>query len=203
MRADELAEAFLRLANRTDCCGGYRGHTTTRKETNDDWVPLDRALCYHCVGMRVVGLHAIAPDNTAKWLAFDLDAHNGESPAANLAVAQQLAARLRRAGLTPYIFDSDGRGGLHVWAVFAAPRPSAEAFALAQRMAADLPLPVEAFPKQPDVGLHRPYGNWIRLPGKHHKRGHWSRLWTDDGWATPEATIDAVIEMCQTASPSS
>lgn len=196
LRADDLATAFLRLANRTDCCGGYRRTTTTRKCTDDDWVPLDRALRYHCTGMRVVGLHAIAPDNTAKWLAFDLDAHNGESAAGNLVAAQELAARLRREGLAPYIFDSDGRGGIHVWAMFDAPRPSPEAFALARRMAADLPVPVEAFPKQPDVGPDRPYGNWIRLPGKHHRHAHWSRLWTDDGWASPEATVAAVIRMC-------
>ena len=35
----------------------------------------------------------------------------------------------------------------------------------------------EAFPKQPPLTAARPYGNWARLFGKHHKTGIWSRVW--------------------------
>ena len=194
-RAPELADAAMRLVARHDCCGGYRGPTpTTRKQGDFDWLPIRDGLQAHFSGHRTLGLHSTTRNNHCYWLAFDLDAHNGESADANLEAAELIAARLRANHLTPYIFDSDGRGGLHVWAVFQTARQAAGVYELAQQVADGLD--VETFPKQPRI---RPggFGNWIRLPGRHHKRDHWSRVWTGDGWGTPDETIDAILEMCQ------
>lgn len=193
-RADELAEAALGLLNRTDCCGGYFGPrpTTHKEEYARNWQPLDQALRSHFVGKRIIGLHTTSLANTCNWMAFDLDAHEGAT-AANMKPALEIAARIRAIGLTPYIFDSNGKGGLHVWAVFKQPRKTHQVFELARRLAGVICC--EAFPKQPHVEPGR-YGNWLRLPGKHYKRNYWSRLLTEQGWASADETIDAVCEMC-------
>ena len=39
----------------------------------------------------------------------------------------------------------------------------------------------EVFPKQ-NYLTGKMLGNWVRLPGKHHTRNHWSRGWTGDRW---------------------
>ena len=44
------------------------------------------------------------------------------------------------------------------------------------------------------------FGNWIRLPGKHPRRYHWSRLWTGQGWADARETVAAVVAMALSAS---
>lgn len=193
-RAGELAKAAIHLLNRDDCCGGYRpGHPTTRKETDRDWEPMPAALRHHFAGMRPIGLHTTTTGNMVRWLAFDIDAHGTDDVAdANHATALTIAGRLRSRGLTPYVFDSNGRGGYHVWAVLLELMASENAYALAQEIADGFA--VETFPKQARV-REGGFGNWIRLPGKHHKRYHWSRLWTDRGWASAKETVAAVIAM--------
>lgn len=195
-QVDELAGTAMAMLNRNDCCGGYRpGHPTTRKDTDRDWLPMPEALRRHFAGDRVIGLHTTTPDNMTRWIAFDIDAHGPEDMAErNHATAMTIADRVRRHGLTPYVFDSNGHGGYHVWAVLPEPTPSENAFALGKEIAAGLS--IETFPKQPRI-REGGYGNWIRLPGKHPKRDHWSRLWTDHGWATAKQTVAAVIEMAE------
>ncbi len=197
-RTWELADAAMSLVNRDDCCGGYRhGHGTTHKNEYRDWLPMHEALQDHFSGERIIGLHttsqaSLSLANTCRWMAFDLDAHEGATDA-NMQPALELAARIRAIGLTPYIFDSDGKGGLHVWCVFKRPRPARQVFELAQRLSDGIEC--ETFPKQDHVEPGR-YGNWLRLPGRHYKLNHWSRLLTPQGWASADETIDAVIEMC-------
>lgn len=192
--APALARAAVRLLNRRDCCGGYRGHPTTRKHHDRDWLPMDRALDLHFRGMRPVGLHTTTVGNRCRWLAFDIDSHGGGGVEANLEAAETIADRLRAQGLAAYIFDSDGRGGFHVWAVLPAIQPSRRVFGLAKRVSRNLKVKVETFPKQPVI-REGGYGNWIRLPGRHYKRDHWSRVWLGDRWGTVEETIGALLEM--------
>ena len=183
-RADELATAAMLMLNREDACGGYRKHPTTRKQTDGDWLDMPEALLAHFKGERTIGLHSTSQDNTCRWIAFDIDGHDIDNAAGrNHRAAMEIACRLRHCGLKPYIFSSDGRAGYHVWAKLHAMTPSQEAFALARQIGAGLD--VECFPKQPQI-REGGYGNWIRLPGRHYKRDHWSRLWTDSGWASAE-----------------
>lgn len=195
--ANDLADAVVRMANRGDCCGGYRRCPTTRKRTDHDWLPLPEALRAHFRGERVIGLHSTTTDNLCRWIAFDVDAHGPEDDAGdNHAIALLVARRLVARGLKPYIFDSNGKGGFHVWAMLHEPTPSETAFALARKIADGLG--IECFPKQPQI-REGGFGNWIRLPGKHHKRNCWSRLWTNGQWATAKETAAAVIEMARSA----
>lgn len=192
--ADKLAVALEPLLNRTDACGGYRGsRVTTRKDTDGDWLPMKSALHCHFAGHRTIGLHSTSPGNICRWLAFDIDAHDGESEEANLGLARTIVRRLRDHGLYPYVFDSDGRGGIHIWAILPSPMPASEAHELARGAGRDTG--AECFPKQPQI-REGGFGNWIRLPGHHPKQNHWSRVLTNDGWGDDEETVDALLELC-------
>ncbi|MFI5401332.1 MAG: TOTE conflict system archaeo-eukaryotic primase domain-containing protein [Planctomycetota bacterium] len=168
---------LARLANRTDTFGRYvRGRTSTAKE------PLTpEVVALHESGEALVGLHAIGADSTCRWIAWDFDNHS-EDPATaarNLKAAEELCEALRQNGAEPILEDSDGQGGYHVWTVLAAPVASADAHAWAVAIA---PEGVEPFPKQPSIGNGNPYGNWLRLPGRHPRRDHASRIRVPSGW---------------------
>lgn len=201
-RADELAAACVSMLNRRDACGGYRGHSggrpTTRKETDSDWIEIGQALRLHFAGHRTIGLHSTDPiSGGCRWLAFDIDAHDADAePEANMQAAEQIVRRLAIRGTESRILDSDGRGGLHVWCPLCWPLASEEAFDLAHQTIEGLAVHVEAFPKQPSIAPDG-YGNWIRLPGHHHKRTHWSRVWLpdDERWGSADETIDALLEL--------
>jgi hypothetical protein len=191
------------LVNRTDARGGYyRKHgevrRTTRKATDRHWQPHDAALKWHFSATRpehIVGLHSTSPSNTSKWLGIDIDAHRGEDPTDNLRIAIELCDQLDEYGVASHIFASDGRGGIHVLALFDGPKPTAQVFALGQRVAKGFS--VETYPKQPRI-FASGYGNWLRLPGKHHTRDHWTRLWSGESWLDASGTVNAIlaIEPC-------
>src|SRR5262249_27248901 len=137
---------------------------------------LDRGLLIrHCHGKITIGVHSTSTDGRCKWFAGDIDAHDDTADAdANWRAALTVATALREFGLKPLIFDSNGRGGFHVWAFFQKPLAVAVAHWLGARVnaaleAAGFPT-VETFPKQGELTPDTPYGNWIRLPGRHHKR---------------------------------
>jgi hypothetical protein len=205
-RADELALwAQARLVNRLDAWGAYtpperRGREYVRRDGTTAKVPVNYTakgrltpglLARHFRGARhehIIGLHTTSPDNSCRWGAVDIDRHgdSGNDPAANLAAAVAWHDRLRGLGLSPLLSDSNGAGGFHLLTVFREPVPTARVFALMRWLVADysahgLTAPPECFPKQP----HLPpggYGNWLRLPGRHHTREHWSAVWDGARW---------------------
>jgi hypothetical protein len=68
---------------------------------------------------------------------------------------------------------------------FKKPVSSEVAHWLGGRVVADLTaagLPAcEAFPKQPHLSIECPFGNWVRLPGHHHKSDFWTAIREPDG----------------------
>ncbi len=197
--ADALVGWAVRLINRSDCCGGYYQkdgniHQTTRKAVN-----LPALLRRHFQATRadhLVGLHTTSIENTSRFVAFDIDAHSeGDDPNRNRQTTRRLVETLRVNGLEPITEDSNGRGGFHVWVFFSAPIPTATAHALCEYVkgeaeAAD----AESFPKQPNVEPGG-YGNWIRLPGRHHSREHWSRIYDEQSqsWLDGDAAAQALL----------
>jgi hypothetical protein len=114
-------------------------------------------------------------------LTGDIDAHDTASHVGvNSQCAEVVVNVLREFELSPIVCDSDGKGGYHVRQFFKKPIPSAAAKWLGDLIIERLQregLPkIEFFPKQSGVTLQAPFGNWIRLPGKHHKRDHWTRV---------------------------
>ena len=129
----------------------------------------------------VLGLHSTSADDRSRWGAFDFDAHDAPAPEYREALADAAVAiveRLAEYGAAPLLEDSNGKGGWHVWVTFDAPVATADVFAwldaLAERARLDFGVSIETFPKQPSA--RGKFGNWLRVPGLHHTRAHWSRL---------------------------
>lgn len=174
--------------SRTAPAKGVRGHVQLSP----------RHLHAHFAGARVMGLHA-SDGAASRWLAFDFDCHAGDpaTRAENLAASGRLVAALRVQGCAPVVEDSDGRGGLHVWVLFDAPVPTADAFCFADDLRTQAGATCEVFPKQRVIPPGR-FGNWLRLPGRHHTRAHWSRMAHAGRWLAGRAAVGALL-----AAPSS
>jgi hypothetical protein len=161
----------------------------------------------HYLGARpdhVIGLHTTAADGTCRWLATESDVHddgNSESPEVIHAANSAWYRRLTDMGITALMTDSNGKGGVHLRALLAEPVPSELAFAFANWLIADfadfgMDRAPEVFPKQPRLDPEAcPYGNWLRLPGRHHTRDHWSRVWDGDRWLEGHAAIDFILAL--------
>lgn len=153
-------------------------------------------------GGDVIGLHSTAPALTCRWVAWDLDRHGDQGdPDANRRAAVFWYDALVSLGLSPWLVDSNGAGGYHLRVVFAEPVPSAVAYKLGRWLVRDhkehgLADPPEAFPKQASLPAHdgRPgYGYWLRLPGRHHTRDHWSRFWTGSEWVGGGDAVNVIL----------
>jgi hypothetical protein len=202
-RAPELADWTLaRLVNRTDVCGAYWGSgQLTRRVT------LDRARLirhYRAQGPGdILGAHTASADNLSRGGALDIDQH-GDDPVR--AEANRLAALhwhdvLVRRGFRPLLMESNGRGGFHLRILLAEPIDAARVFHFLRRLKADhrrfgLDKPPEQFPKQGDVRrCAKGLGNWVRLPGRHHKRDYWCEIWDGSRWLAGLAAIDHLVSL--------
>src|SRR5262249_24312317 len=55
-----------------------------------------------------------------------------------------------------------------------------------------LTAPPEPFPKQRSIRSDQ-YGNWLRLPGRHHTQEHWSAVWDGRAWLEGEAAVAYIL----------
>lgn len=177
------------MVNRPDAYGQYAPTGKTFKVDG----AVDQALIEkHLAGEITIGLYTTSTDQTCRWAAWDIDCHEGEDPWANKEVAKDLYNRIEKAGFYPVLEDSDGAGGFHIWVIFDEPLPARYVYEWAR----SFPMPdgIEVFPKQPKISK---YGNYIRIPGKHHKRDHWSRFWEgEDQWSReidPELSESSMV----------
>lgn len=159
----------------------------------------EQDLRNHFEGSVTLGLGTTDTDDRCLWCAWDLDNHSiDETTNANLEYALNLRERLANLGAAALVEHSDGRGGVHVWVRFAEPVPAAAAHRFARWIAEDYEQHVEAiecFPKQPTVQhTEARCGNYLRLPGKHHKRDHWSVFFGDSDWLSIAESVDQWIQ---------
>jgi hypothetical protein len=212
------AWAGARLVNRTDAYGAYRPeHEIGREYVKADGGrgalgeqrtvkrPLTPAvLARHFRATDrgdVVGLHAAGADNLAKWGAVDIDHHGPTSTAAdvNLCAALHWYGVLAGRGLHPLLTESNGAGGYHLRVLLAEAIPADRLYHFLKGLTADhrevgFAAPPEQFPKQPDVRrCKKGFGNWLRLPGRHHKRPFWSRVWDGDGWLDGPGAVAFIL----------
>jgi hypothetical protein len=214
--ADDLAHwAWTRLVNRVDAWGGYwreqmlegaRTHPTTRPHPRDRGnVRLSvQVLCNHFAADEtrcVIGLHTTSPENTSRWGAVEVDWHGETStpPEVNFATVFHWYARLVDCGFRPLLTESNGQGGYHLRVLFSEPAPTQTvhrflAWLIADHAKVGLPVVPEIFPKQPKI---RPggFGNWLRLPGRHHTREHWSRVWNGARWLDGLSAIEFMLTL--------
>src|SRR5262249_9090221 len=70
----------------------------------------------------IIGVYAYDADKKGKWVAIDIDAHDDQAdPEANRRYAVHLYLNLGRLGFTPLLYESNGKGGFHLWALLSGP----------------------------------------------------------------------------------
>ena len=219
--ADQLAEwAMDRLVNRRDVWSQYtvkNGEVGVvmlpikeRRKAGTDMVTMNK-LRRHFSGRAVshlIGLHSISDHSTAKWFAIDIDMHDehvinaDEIARANWAAAQEWSKRLRADGFDPILMDSNGVGGYHIWILLDKEYALADVYDYADALRSDwdsfpLPRKPEIFPPKRAVDKDDlPYG--LRLPGRHHTRHHYTRIWNFDPlgdieWLEGGEAIEAML----------
>lgn len=217
-RANELAQwVMINLVNRTDVWGRYvrrKDDDETRvitapfrDERGKVFLDLD-SLRKHFRKNEPsgqLGIHSASRDLTSRWLAIDIDRHDTDddlsvSPAGNLAAACAWRQILADRGLDPLLMDSNGAGGFHLVTVFSEPMTTASVHEFGARLVADyerrgLDQKPEIFPDKPTWDR---YGDWLRLPGRHHTRPHYTRVWNDEPyaetqWLAGHEAIDRIL----------
>jgi hypothetical protein len=212
VRATLLADwTEVRLVNRADVWGGYYpvggeiARTTHPARLRRGQVLLTRAVLEaHFRALRtrdVIGLHTTSPDNLSLWGALDLDMHEGStvSPEVNFRAARFWYDRLVDLRFGPLLTDSNGKGGFHLLPLFSCPVSTLRVFAFLQWLTADharhgLTARPETFPKQPWIAPGK-YGNWLRVPGRHHSSPHWSRVWDGGRWLEGSAAALFILAL--------
>lgn len=202
------------LVNRRDAFGHYlpvRARKPKQTAITDKSGLTVEIIERHFVGRDhgdIIGLHSTARDEAgaggetaccwSRWLAIDIDRHDETIDAGKTCeAALTWWRRARQAGFHPLLFDSDGRGGFHLLIVFRASVATERVFGFGKWLTADweqlgLEEAPEIFPKQPALARGKGFGNWLRLPGRHHTREHWSRLWSGEHWMSGEEAVDAI-----------
>jgi len=201
-----FSDFVLEIAPRLDAYGVYQSHgrAVWCKE------PITaEVIAAHENGTRTIGIPCASAARGCTFAVLDYDNHDGDPSRAqaNHATALDAWNLLREMGAEPILEDSDGQGGFHVWVFFAEPAQLMRAHAFIAWAAGGK---AEAFPKQA-VLRDGDFGNWVRLPGKHPRRNHWSRVWDGFRWLDPEDTWTFfaeharcplhVLDMAQVAHP--
>lgn len=174
------------------------------------WKARREDLEHHFCGIdgKVIGFHAISPQNTSRWFGIDIDDHteDGEKSYANEQAAVAWYDRLRDLGVWPLLTESSP-GSFHLRGQLDRDVPSEMAFNCAQWLVRDwreqgLMAPPETFPKRPRLDPPRvTLGNFLRLPGWHPFKDFWSAAWDGTQWLGPDATIREILSVTR-ASPS-
>jgi len=206
-RAPDLADwAYRRLVNRTDAYGAYTP-IERRGQPGRDGRPVpstytakralnSAALCRHFYGARhdhVLGLHSTSTGQTCRWGAFDVDRHGDDiDPQQTQAMSMWLYDDCVRRGFHPLLTTSNGRGGFHLRVLLREPVPCRDLHAMLGAIAQANGYIGEQYPKQAAI-KDGGFGNWLRLPGRHHTRDHWSEVWDGSSWLSGEAAVEMLL----------
>ena len=208
-RAPELAEWIHKnLINRTDVWGRYlaQRHRDSQKEKKTGFkgnaitAPFrdERGKVFlttsslekhfKAVDGGVLGLHSVGADWSSRWFAIDIDRHDDDdlsiTPESNFVAAREWYVALQKLGFDPLLFDSNGRGGFHIWVVLAEPMSSRSVRAFVDQFVQDYQR--RGLDRMPDLfpgtlGSNH-HGSWLRLPGRHHTHPHYTRVYNDQAW---------------------
>ncbi|MEM9412789.1 MAG: hypothetical protein AAGA30_16880 [Planctomycetota bacterium] len=155
-------------------------------------------------GGGVLGLHSASSDGTSRWFGIDIDLHDDDDLSVtregNFVAAKNWWIKLVQLGLDPILFDSNGQGGFHLFVFFEKPMDSKSVLRFCDKVVEDFDR--QGLDQPPDIfpGSFGPnhYGSWLRIPGRHHTRKHYSRIWNDEPysetpWLEGHEAIDAFL----------
>jgi len=154
----------------------------------------------------VIGAHTTSLNNHSRFGTVEIDWHGPDStaPDTNERAAKGWYQALRTRGFRPLLWDSNRAGGFHLDILLASLIPTPRPFWFLRELVSNhaaygLPARPETFPKQSEL---RPkpdgrgaYGNWVRLPGRHHTRDVWARVWDGSEWTEGERAIDYLLSL--------
>ena len=195
------------------------------KINEDDFRPLTmRVLLAHLAGKTTIGLYTLDKDDAVKWLCLDIDINKATKQTPVVATMEEiqqhtlaLGRLMRKLGI-PFLVETSGNRGMHLWVFFETPIPARKARAIGLwlhgRVPHDPGMHVEVYPKQ--VARSGGLGNLVKLPlGVHRKTGNrcwfvdhrfeqhpdqWQKLASVGTWT--EADADAFIAKHQITLPS-
>jgi len=209
-QASRLAQwCLVRLVNRDDRYGGYWVHDGVTKSFtapsggNQPGVvnrELLEAHFYTGMTSRTIGLHALGSDSLGKWLGIDIDAHDDHADIrANETFAYAIYEAFTNLGFRPLMTESNGKGGYHIRVLFTEPIEGRELQAFGKWMVQNHDQfghakPPEVFPKQAIIPPGK-WGNWMRLPGRHHTRPFWGRVWDGSTWLEDAAAVEYLLSL--------
>ena len=207
-----------RLVNRSDVYRAYKlpnnrylgepiTYTKPFLEEARDFGSQTRSIVeghYRCGDpIELIGLHAISFDNTARWFVINVDQKDANG--AILAEANANAAfgwyeDLKLLGFRPLLLDANEAGGYHLLVCLSEAIPSRRVHEFATDFVQNyadygLAQAPEVYPSEPDLDPHRPYGSWWRLPGRHHTREFWTRVWDGERWLEDQEAIEAILSI--------
>jgi hypothetical protein len=116
---------------------------------------------------------------------------------ANERYAVHVYRKAANLGLCALLYESNGKGGFHLWVLFDGAVLAPVLRALGNWLVRDhadfgFTKPPEVFPKNDGETT---WGNWVRLPGRHHTRDVWPRVWTGTEWVTDETAVSHVLAL--------
>jgi hypothetical protein len=213
-RAQWLAQwAIHRLVNRNDAWIRYlpekkRSIDSEGKNLLTRQAPLppkrgklklnERALVKHFRGESssdLLAVHSVGSDNTCKWIAIDLQSHNGTPEAdARLKAAHHWESTIKSMGLHPVLLDSDGDGGYIVMVFFRTPLAANMAHDFAAMLVSDYA--AQGLAQAPRIYPHGAVfdeNDWLRIPGRHPISNHWTRAWKLRRWVEGADAAEALL----------
>lgn len=210
-----LSEKEKRTSKRS-----YKAMTLPQKALRNrgDMVTIEK-LQRHFSARRVnhiIGLHCRTRDGFSRWFGIDIDLHDPDIPNYEEALRRNESCaiawweKLQALGQDPMLFDTNGGGGYHIWTLFDQAVPTEDVWAFSQEIIRDwkeqgLDDVPEVYPKSNGLERNDPktgeekLGAWFRLPGRHHTRQHFHRLWSgepwlDKPWLEGEAAIEVMLD---------
>jgi hypothetical protein len=193
-----------RLINRDDV---WQVYVPPRKRTNGEETRTlvgqltDKQITAHYAAndpAQVIGLASSSDSRTSLWLAVEVERHGKDdpvTPGVNFQAALRWHEMLQTVGLDPILEEIDGVGGYRLLVLFGEPAPVDQVAAASRQLVGGYG----------NFGLHcaprilpDPSASdddlWLRLPGRHPSRDHFSRVWGGSQWLGPEATIEMMVE---------
>lgn len=164
----------------------------------EEGIPSLELIDQHIAGEVVLGAYNLLPNNTCRWMAFDVDSK------ADYAKAREMAQKLCEFldGIS-YIVEWSGNKGYHIIIFFDEPVPAVEAKMIGDYIREACLLPksgdphVEVYPKQDKLTPSNPLGNLLRLPLGQHPTTHNKTLFVDpfNGWEDgPEKSPEKLLQ---------